>query len=69
MTTIKIEVPDEQAAALKIKAAVEGLSIEDWFRRRAHQELLRPRSRYTLAKLVGQCDPQAPFSAEDCEWL
>jgi len=26
-----IELPDEEAAALKAKAAAQGLSLEDWF--------------------------------------
>ena len=69
MTTIKIELPDEQAAALKAKAAAEGVSLEDWFRRRADQEIRPRKGRYTLAELVEQCDPNAPLSAEDREWM
>lgn len=69
MTTIKIELPDDQAAALRAKAAADGLSIEDWLRRRVEQEILRRRNRYTLVRLLEQCDPQAPLSAEDREWL
>jgi antitoxin component of MazEF toxin-antitoxin module len=69
MTTIKIELPDDQAAALKAKAEAEGLSLEDWFRRRADQEIRPRRSRYTLDELVEQCDPEAPLSAEDREWM
>lgn len=30
MMTLKIELPDEQAAALRAKAAAQGLSLEDW---------------------------------------
>ena len=33
MTTI--EIPDDQAAALKAKAAAQGLSLGDWFRKLA----------------------------------
>ena len=69
MTTIKIELPDEQAAALKAIAAAEGVSLEDWFRRRADQEILPRKGRYTLAELVDQCDPNAPLSAEDRDWM
>ncbi len=69
MTTIKIELADDQAAALRAKAATDGLSIEDWLRRRIDQEILRRKNRYTIAELVEQCDPQAPLSAEDREWL
>jgi hypothetical protein len=69
MTTIKIELPDDQAATLRAKAAAEGISLEDWFRRRADQETRPRKGRYTLSELVDQCDPQAPMSAEDREWL
>lgn len=27
------------------------------------------RPRYTLAELLAQCDPQAPLTAEDRQWL
>jgi hypothetical protein len=37
-----IELPDEQAAVLKAKAAAEGLSLEAWFQKLAQQE--RPTS-------------------------
>jgi len=33
-----IEIPDDQAAALKAKAAAEGLSLEAWFRKLAEEE-------------------------------
>ncbi|NKN34931.1 AbrB/MazE/SpoVT family DNA-binding domain-containing protein [Agrobacterium sp. a22-2] len=29
----------------------------------------RKRPKYTLEELVAQCDPDAPFSEEDLEWL
>lgn len=32
-----IELPDEQAAVLAAKAAVEGLSLQDWLGQLAHQ--------------------------------
>jgi hypothetical protein len=38
MTTI--ELPDEQAAALKAKAAAEGLTLEDWLAKLAQSERL-----------------------------
>jgi hypothetical protein len=69
MTTIKIELSDDQAAALRAKAGTEGLSLEDWFRRLADQEVRPRKRRYVLAELVEQCDPKAPWSAEDREWL
>ena len=30
--TVKIELSDEQAAALKVKAASQGLTLETWFK-------------------------------------
>ena len=69
MTTVKIELPDEQAAALKAKAEAQGLTIEDWFRLRADQEIRPRKGRYTLAELVEQCDPKAELSDEDREWI
>ncbi|HEY2382603.1 MAG TPA: hypothetical protein VGK48_15620 [Terriglobia bacterium] len=32
MMTVKIDLPDDQAAALRAKAAAQGLSLEEWFR-------------------------------------
>ncbi len=29
----------------------------------------QPRRRYTLKELLAQCDPKAPRSEEDSEWL
>lgn len=74
MTTVKIELPDEQAAALKAKAATDGLTLEDWFQKLARQEAStgqpRPRKgRYSLAELMVQCDTNAPLSAEDRDWM
>jgi len=33
-----IELPDDQAAALRAKAAAQGLSLEDWFKKLALAE-------------------------------
>jgi hypothetical protein len=33
-----IQIPDEQAAALKAKAAAEGLTLEEWLRKLAEPE-------------------------------
>ncbi|MBF8300421.1 MAG: hypothetical protein HW394_791 [Acidobacteria bacterium] len=38
MTTVKIDLSDDQAAALKAKAAAHGLSLEGWFQKIASQE-------------------------------
>jgi hypothetical protein len=35
--TLLIELPDDQAAALKAKAAAEGLSLAEWIQRLAEQ--------------------------------
>jgi hypothetical protein len=72
MTTIQL--PDEQAAALKARAAALGLTLEDWLGRLAAAETsaspIRPRKgRYNLAELVSQCDPTVPLSDEDRAWL
>lgn len=39
MTTITIELPDSQAAALQAKATAQGLSLEGWFRKLADAEV------------------------------
>jgi hypothetical protein len=74
MTTVKIELPDEQAAALKARAAADGLTLEGWIQKLAREEASagqpRPRKgRYSMAELMAQCDPSAPFSAEDRAWM
>jgi hypothetical protein len=69
MTTVKIALPDDQAEALKAKAAAQGLSLEDWFRHRADQETRSGKGRYTLSELIQQCDPNVKFSYEDREWI
>lgn len=68
MVTITINLPDELAEELRTKIAARGLSIEAWFRQRVEEEL-RSRKRYTVESLVNQCDPDAPLSSEDREWL
>jgi plasmid stability protein len=41
-----IEIPDEQAEALKARAAAEGLTLEAWLKRLAEEERwVRARSR------------------------
>ena len=71
---LTIEIPDKQAAALQAKAASEGLTLEDWFRRLAGAEVPSGqapsrRIRHTLSELVEQCDPHGPPSAEDRLWM
>ena len=38
MTTVRIDIPDDQAAALEAKAAADGLSLEGWLQKVARQE-------------------------------
>ena len=65
-----IQLPDDQAAALEAKAAEQGLTLEDWLRRLSGLEDIRgPKPRYRLAELIAQCDPGAPLSDEDQQWL
>ena len=64
--TIKIELPDEQAASLKAKAAEEGVKVEHWLRRLVEQETSgRKKRRYCLAELIAN----AALSNEDRAWL
>lgn len=69
MTIVKIELLDDQAAALEAKAAAQGLSLGDWFRFMAYLELRPRKGRYTLAELIQQCGPTAKLSDEDREWM
>lgn len=36
--SVQIELSDQQAAALRAKAAAQGLTLEDWFKKLAGQE-------------------------------
>ena len=38
---MKIELPDEVGATLQAKAAAQGLSLENWFRKLAEAETMR----------------------------
>ncbi|MBI4904282.1 MAG: hypothetical protein HY820_11635 [Acidobacteria bacterium] len=62
-----IQIPSEQAEALRAKAALEGLTLEAWLRKLAGMDMCK--KRYQLADLVAQCDLTAPLSAEDQAWL
>ena len=69
-----IELPDDQAAALKARAAAQGLTLKDWFEKLSGVELPTnqpgpSKSRYSLAELMAQCDANAPLSAEDRAWM
>ena len=69
MTTVRIDLPDDQAAVLRKKAAALGISLEQWFLLRADQEVRPLTRRHTLAELMRQCDPHAPLSVEDRKWM
>ena len=68
-----IQLPDEQAAVLRAKAAAQGLTLEDWLGMLAAPETspgARHRARrYKLDELVAQCDLSAAPSVEDRAWL
>lgn len=69
MTTITIDLPDQQAAALEARATAQGMTLEGWFRKLAEDAAPVERPRYKLSELLAQCDPNAPLSDEDCEWI
>jgi plasmid stability protein len=47
-----IDLPDEQAAALKANAAAEGLSLEAWLQKLAEQERPDDRPRRHIADVI-----------------
>ena len=68
---MRVEIPDEQAAVLKARAAAEGLTLEAWLERLAGVATASAnrKGKYSLADLLSQCDPNAPLSDEDRAWL
>jgi antitoxin component of MazEF toxin-antitoxin module len=69
-----IQLPDELAAALKARAAAQGLSLEAWFEELSGIPVATSqpgprRFRYSLAELTAQCDASAPLSAGDRAWI
>lgn len=66
-----LQIPDEQAAALKARAAEQGLTLDDWLKKLAGMEVMSSKreGKYRLADLIAQCDSTAPLSDEDREWL
>jgi hypothetical protein len=58
-----IEIPDEQAAALKAKAAAEGLSLEAWLKQLADAERKPPPAEHplqTAADIILGCMRDVP---------
>jgi plasmid stability protein len=47
-----IELPDEQAAALKARAAAQGLTLEDWFKNLADEASAQPGGVQSAADIV-----------------
>ena len=68
MTTVKIEIPDQQAATLSEKAAAHGMALEAWLLKMAEREA-PAKPHYSLSELLAQCDLNAPLSDEDRAWL
>lgn len=66
-----LQIPDEQAAALKARAAEQGLTLDDWLKKLAGMDVMpaKREGKYRLADLIAQCDSTAPLSDEDREWL
>jgi hypothetical protein len=69
-----IQLPDDQAAALKARAAAQGLTLEGWLEKLSGFAVptSQPgsrKSRYSLAELMAQCDANSPLSAEDHAWI
>ena len=66
MTTI--ELPDEQAAALRAKAAAQGLSLEAWLRKLAQDEIAASRPNQPLKSAYGSLAEYGPApSAEEID--
>jgi len=42
MTTIRIDLPDDQAATLTARAAAQGLTLESWLQKRAAENAENP---------------------------
>ncbi|MEJ7607734.1 MAG: hypothetical protein WKF37_16040 [Bryobacteraceae bacterium] len=68
MTTVKIDIPDQQAAALSAKAAAQGMTLENWFQKVAEKEAGRPdahkahRPKGSTAASLKKCASCAPPS-------
>ena len=66
----QILLPEEQAAALRARAAEQGLTLENWLGQLAGVTASpKAEHRYRLADLISKCDSSAPLSQEDRNWL
>jgi antitoxin ChpS len=64
--SVMLTLPPAFLDALQVAAGSQvGMTIDNG------QLIVKPqgRHRYTLAELLAQCDPDAPLSDEDREWL
>lgn len=63
--SVMLAVPPAILDLLELKpGASVGIGVED-----GRLIVERRKRKYTLAELLAQCDPDAPFSEEDLEWL
>lgn len=53
MTTITIEIPEPQLAALTAKAKAQGITLQDWFRQVAEREAAEVPAEMSEAHLQG----------------
>jgi ribbon-helix-helix CopG family protein len=58
--TVMIELPDEQAAALKAKAAAEGLSLAEWIRKLAEESPSAARPRRHISEIIRENMSRVP---------
>lgn len=64
--TVKIELPDEQAAVLAAKAGEQGLALEDWLQKPAKQEAPASQRNKPLKSAYGLLAKYGPaLSAEE----
>jgi hypothetical protein len=58
--TVLIELPDEQAAALKAKASAEGLSLAEWIRKLAEQSQVAASPRRHISEIIRENMSRVP---------
>jgi len=64
MTSVRIDLPDEQAAALKAKAAAQGLTLEAWLQEIVGREV-EAKSRSPKKSAYGLFQKYGPGPSED----
>jgi hypothetical protein len=58
--TVTIELPDEQAAALKARADAEGLSLAEWIRKLAEESATATRPRRHISEIIRENMSRVP---------